>query len=283
MILFFGDGKFGNQLFQYAFLKTIAKNNEKIIATNMNNFMEVIDCDDQYFKNYTLGKFQKFIVHEFFRRALIFLANLRLIGYIRQDRNRTSSLPSFFKKKGLFPLTFVDKGFFQSEKFFDPNKFHFSIKLPYVDTARHILENIGNEFTNVFVHVRRGDYLFEKYLDETGIELPRSYFYRAIEIMKKDIENPFFIFLSDDPGYVECCFQHEENKYISKNNLGVDLALMSSCEYGIVSNSSFSWWGAYLMKIKKKIIFPKYWYGWKQKIESHIGIQPSWSEVIEVE
>jgi hypothetical protein len=37
------------------------------------------------------------------------------------------------------------------------------------------------------------------------------------------------------------------------------------------------------MKNKKKVIFPKYWYGWKQKIESHVGIQPSWAEVIDIE
>jgi hypothetical protein len=36
------------------------------------------------------------------------------------------------------------------------------------------------------------------------------------------------------------------------------------------------------MKERKKVIFPKYWYGWKSKIESHIDIQPSWAKVIEV-
>jgi len=131
--------------------------------------------------------------------------------------------------------------------------------------------------------VRRGDYLFEKYLDEVGIDLPRSYFTKAMEAIKKEVENPFFIFLSDDPAFVACCFQDEKNKYISRNDMGVDLALMTLCEYGIVSNSSFSWWGAYLMQNRKKVIFPNYWYGWKQKIASHIDVQPSWAEVIEVE
>jgi hypothetical protein len=37
------------------------------------------------------------------------------------------------------------------------------------------------------------------------------------------------------------------------------------------------------MKKKKKVIFPKYWYGWKQKVESHAGIQPDkqWAETVE--
>jgi hypothetical protein len=43
--------------------------------------------------------------------------------------------------------------------------------------------------------------------------------------------------------------------------MGIVFALMTLCEYGVCSNSSFSWWGAYLMKNKKIVIMPKYWYG----------------------
>jgi hypothetical protein len=167
--------------------------------------------------------------------------------------------------------------------FLNPAKFKIEIKKNYLDSANKIFEKIGNGFNKVFVHIRRGDYLFEEYLGEIGIDLPKSYYFKAMNLIRKYIEAPFFIFLSDDPSFVECCFQKEKNKYISRNNMAVDLALMSLCEYGIVSNSSFSWWGAYLMKNKKKVIFPKYWYGWKQKIESHVGIQPSWAEVIDIE
>ena len=102
-------------------------------------------------------------------------------------------------------------------------------------------------------------------------------------LFRSYVENPFFVFLTDDPTFVECCFSDIENKTVSKNNMATDLAIMTSCEYGVVSNSSFSWWGAYLMKSRKKVIFPKYWYGWKHKTESHINIQPKWADVIDVE
>ena len=61
------------------------------------------------------------------------------------------------------------------------------------------------------------------------------------------------------------------------------LSLMSLCKYGVCSNSTFAWWGAYLMKKKQYIVFPKYWLGWKTKVESHPGIQPPWSNIIDVE
>jgi hypothetical protein len=37
------------------------------------------------------------------------------------------------------------------------------------------------------------------------------------------------------------------------------------------------------MNNRKKVIFPKYWFGWKQKIESHHGIYPEFATILEVE
>ena len=127
----------------------------------------------------------------------------------------------------------------------------------YIEEAKKILIDIPNDFTKIFVHIRRGDYLFAKYLGSQGIDLPRQYFLDAMENIKQEVKNPYFIFLSDDSSFVDCCFDSIQNKYISNNNMAIDLALMSLCEYGIVSNSSFSWWGAYMMYSRKKVIFPK--------------------------
>jgi hypothetical protein len=282
MILFLSDGRLGNQLFQYAFLNTIRKDNEKIIASNMEQFVDRFDIDNELFIHVATNKYSRFIIKKFFKPLLMFLVNIKLIGYIKQNRNATSLLSTYSEQKGVFPIRLVETNFFQSEKFFCSTRVDFALKENYINEAKKILEQISDEFTKVFVHVRRGDYVFEEYLDNQGIDLPKKYFLDAIEKIKQEVENPFFIFLSDDSGFVECCFSDIENKYISRNSMATDLALMSLCEYGIVSNSSFSWWGAYMMKERKKVIFPKYWYGWKSKIESHIDIQPSWAKVIEV-
>lgn len=283
MILFISDGRLGNQLFQYAFLNTIAKKGEKIIAINMKQFTDTCEIGNQNFKPFYIGKYSLFILKKLLKPSiLMYLIKLKILGYIKQNGNETCVQSSFSEKKGLLPVRLVETNFFQSEKFFDKAKIDFTIKQQYIDVAKDFLNQVPLENSKIFVHVRRGDYIFEPYLGERGIDLPKSYFEKAISKILLEVENPFFVFLSDDPTFVECCFTHIKNKIISKNSMPVDLAIMSLCEYGIVSNSSFSWWGAYMMKKRKKVIFPKYWYGWRQKIESHSDIQPDWAEIIDV-
>jgi hypothetical protein len=52
----------------------------------------------------------------------------------------------------------------------------------------------------------------------------------------------------------------------------IDLCMITKCEYHIIANSSFSWWGAWLAK-SKKVIAPKTWFGGAP------GMPKDWSDV----
>lgn len=281
MIFFRADGRLGNQAFQYAFLNSVAKPNEKIICLDMSQFETYFSYGNKNFIFFKTTKLIRFLYKFFFAKVLVLMVKLKLIGCIEQLSVDESFIPKVKVKDGFMPFRFVRLGFFQSENLFSGDKVDFNLKQEYRNKAEVILQALPKQ-EKVFVHVRRGDYINVNFRGERGIELPKSYFIDAIEEIKRRVKKPFFIFLTDDPGYVRDCFSEIDEKYISEEDMATDLAIMSLCKYGIVSNSSFSWWGAYLSSSKELMIFPKYWYGWKRKVESHEGIQPTWSTVIDV-
>ncbi len=112
----------------------------------------------------------------------------------------------------------------------------------------------------VFIHARRGDML-----SANGWCYKHGYFRRAVKFIKSHVDNPVFVFFTN-PGSVEWCRENaytfnldysKDKVYFVDWNGGEDsfrdLQLMSHCKHGIITNSSFGWWGAYFIKNPDKI------------------------------
>lgn len=138
--------------------------------------------------------------------------------------------------------------------------------------------------TSVAVHVRRGDFI-QGEAKHGGWITPMKFFYMAMEKMRQILQKrenkikiAFFIF-SDSLDMVsdEMLGQNDTDekelvtlrKSIKSGGISVhfvnsssskgdstlqDLALMTECKHMIVSFSTFSWWGAYLIKNPDKVI-----------------------------
>jgi hypothetical protein len=122
------------------------------------------------------------------------------------------------------------------------------------------LRLIEKERSPVFVHIRRGDYL-QKRMHDLGNICTIDYFHKAITYFQKEIINPSFYFFSDDINWVMQNFSDENFVFFNSSlNPVNDLYLMSRCRHGIISNSTYSWWGAWLISGKDKIIIsPSKW------------------------
>jgi hypothetical protein len=113
-----------------------------------------------------------------------------------------------------------------------------------------------------FLHIRRGDYL--EYEDVYYI--PSMIYYKTCceEMLKNNKVEKIFI-LSNDIEFVKKQNYFFENKkfYIYENDNEIEaLSLMSLCLKGsICSNSTFSWWGAFLgaYKYRNDVFIPKNW------------------------
>jgi hypothetical protein len=71
-------------------------------------------------------------------------------------------------------------------------------------------------------------------------------------------------------------FQGDRFEFPNGNEVE-DMNMMASCKGIIGSNSSFSWWAAYLSGAEK-IIFPSQWFADKN-YEQYIGLQKTWIRI----
>lgn len=292
MILFFSSGRLGNQIFQYAFIKKIQLYDEKIIVVGFEDLLEVFEIDD-IFNFSKRNRIFRGIIYKILVPTFNILSNIRVISQICVDYDipkgfenftpRRESI-SFTQKKGLLKcLRFIKLGYFQSEKFFNPDIVKsLVIRSKYLTAAEKFFKEIPKDANRVFVHIRRGDYKEFKIFGKSTV-LPLCYFNSLIDFFQINYPNSFFIFLSDEPEQIEINFASLKNKKVSlNNNQGTDFAIITLCNSGILSTSSFGWWAAYLIKEKGIIFAPKYWLGFNSHIEFPLEGVPTFAKQIEI-
>ena len=125
------------------------------------------------------------------------------------------------------------------------------------------LYDVISQPNTVCVSVRRGDFLSHEYKSNFYVCTP-DYYQRAILSICKQIDNPIFIFFSDDIDWVRnnmrvdgypCYYERGDDPLWEK------LRLMYSCHHFIIPNSTFAWWAQYLGQRRGKIVIcPDRWF-----------------------
>lgn len=290
-------GGLGNQLFQYAFARSLAYDlNKKLYIDisyfnfDINTYHVVYGLHPYNIKgivgNYYFNGHNKSFYDEltFYDRG----GPLTYGGFYYRNRFSENidkiNFPAYFTGYYSNGFTSDDKRV-MSEKFFVHNKEIIHEDLKYLLDLSDEYINIAKDIENhesVAIHIRRGDYTDISNFGTCSVE----YYEKAIEKIASQLKNPkFYIFTEDHEWFnenINIKYPHRHIVFKEKNDsigrgYGQLLKIMSLCKHFIIGNSTFSWWGAWLSEYKnKKIIAPKPWFQSREilEVESIDGIKP---------
>jgi hypothetical protein len=265
VIILLGNGRLGNQLFQYSFVRKEFPEH-KIVLIGFDEAAELCDLRKAHIiQQKYFGK----ISYRVFRGVIALLELTRLISGIEED----ISGPEFkiIKRHGfLFNIILIRNSFFQHEKFTHDLPFDLEIKSQHLNRAKFLLsKTFDTQLTKklVFIHIRRGDYV-EWPSSEFPAVLPVKWVFDAMEYFKERIGSPIFLIFTDDRQYVRDVFSNRIDIVVmSSENAAEDMAIMSLCNFGILSASTFSWWAANFARknlsqtTNHEFIAPNFWAG----------------------
>ena len=253
------EGRLGNQMFQYAFMRGMSKKHGY-------DFM-IPDANANRFDNY--GLFECF--------------------ELEGCKTGEGSYPTLECRDTAFNQKFLDEctdntnysGVFQTEKYFanatEELRKDFTFHKEILDPCQEFIDNVGDV---IFLHVRRGNSnLVGKRGEKWSYQLLQDYH----PLMKKEYylealshfdESKKVIVLSDTIDWCKKQDWLQDDRFLFSDSSYevfddgasvpyIDICLMSLCSGGIIANSSMSWWGAWLQNDTGKIVAPNPWYGAK--------------------
>ncbi len=162
------------------------------------------------------------------------------------------------------PSSVLLEGYWQSERYFHSieTKIRDEIKprsRSVVATCQRFLGEVRRRASVVVsVHVRRGDYVLARQ-QGTHALLTAEYFRAA---MKQFGADAAFVVCSDDRGWCERNLCGPGVFFSPGIGVIEDLFLMSLCDHHVISNSTFSWWSAWLgANPARRVLVPPVWFG----------------------
>ena len=256
------EGRLGNQMFQYAFLRGV--------AANINSDWIIPSEDAQRYDNY--GLYDCFVLKNCQQKNR---GESNFNDYVYREMHFNES--AFNWNQGDVNFS----GNFQSERYFEniieQIREDFTFNDDYLKPCQEYINSIGGRDENIFLHVRRGSPNLtgrrgEKWsyqmIQEYHPLCKKDYYIKALE----HFPDKKVIVVSDT---IDWCKEQDwlqDDRFLfsdsSYETFGdgasvpyIDLCLMSLCGGAIIANSSLSWWGAWLQNDTGKVIVPDPWFG----------------------
>lgn len=266
------SGGLGNQMFQYAFYKSI-----KRIDPNAN-------FDISYFKHNSVHqgyelercfgitdancKTDHFNI--FYKVVYSLMSRCRVVKFFRIMKEHSNFDIRRLTRKEI--QTSIFNGYWQGEKFFQDVNSEIKKDFMFNNLSPRTIELAKKIRTqnSIAIHVRRGDYLKSSAYVALGAT---KYYYNVIKYFRSlNIINPVVYVFSDDISWCQSCGIFDDSTIYVDHNKNEhsyeDMYLMSQAKMIAVANSSFSWWAGYLGNHEIVLRPEKYLNDWNQKQDS---------------
>jgi hypothetical protein len=258
-------GRTGNNLFQYALGRVLAKRHGVSLVLDGSWFNSSGWTEVSHFLSLPI---QAHVVRRWSiaARGLLKLTGRHYWEFGGMPVLRESSDDQTFDQRFLdAPPDCLLFGYFQSPLYFMEIAEELRSELNTLITASlKIPPELASALPDprsVAVHVRRQDYLQQSIFDVCTT----SYYEESIQSMRERIPGARFFIFSDDPVWCRGRFRDEDHQVVdsgdaARNPLN-DMHLMSLASHHIIANSSYSWWASWLGdKPGQQVIMPTQWY-----------------------
>lgn len=260
-------GRLGNQMFIYAFAKAVEYYSKEKVYFDL-SFLETHPRDTFELENIfdiKLNIASTEDINKICKRSpfykINFIKNHKKIFHIllwdniTREKEYNRFQPKLLTKKG---DVYYD-GYFQSEKYFekikDEIKKEFKFKHVTNESLLQKREKIEQLECPIFINVRRGDYVTLANNNVVNWLCDNSYYAKATKLMKEKFPNCTFIAISDEPEWLKNNLKIDyPYEILSSETPYMDIFLLQACKHGICANSSYSWWGAWLIDNPDKVI-----------------------------
>ncbi|MBC2770605.1 alpha-1,2-fucosyltransferase [Pusillimonas minor] len=264
------NGGLGNQMFQYAFGRTLAD------RMNARFYIEIGKLDSDPLRSYALSGFcisaERMDTGTLRREVLWPDGLLRRLRWLPTLPGCLSYLAEksfvFDPRAAATNHSVCADGYWQSPKYFEGHEIillrEFQLAAPMTAVRQETAARIKG-VNAVSVHVRRGDYVANAHTQAFHGLCSPSWYEAAMQEMALHVDQPYFFVFSDDTGWSRENIRSEwPMHFIEVQPDGrdfEDMHLISLCQHHIIANSSFSWWGAWLnQKPGKRVIAPAKWF-----------------------
>ena len=272
-------GGIGNQLFQYAFAKYLEKNSHQLIKLDYSSCVGCSDitCENRlkYFnisvdevtqsemKDVCLSKHNAPLLTRKYKIQTLCELLFNKSYYFEKQKNRQFIDYSSLGKKRYFD------GYWQSWKYVYEVRDELNKDLIFNNEISQLTKQTIFKIQKeeaVFIGIRRGDYISSKKARKRYGSFSKEYYVSAMKYVSDIVRNPVFYIFSND---IDWCKKNLDfngfnvvyrEPHLQTNDLE-ELLIMSSCKHAIIVNSTFHWWGAFLIKNPNKIVVaPNEWF-----------------------